>query len=484
MAQADFDAHAKSGMPSSAAATGLVDYVLAIEEMPEKLIAYARHLEAVEPHEGPDGTREDTAKHLAKICVAAARRVGHDFSQYKEKTLIRRVQRRMQVLQIDATPDYVERLRKDPREIELLFRELLIGVTHFFRDPAAFEALEKQVIPQIVARQERRRCRPRLGAGLCDGRGSLFDRDPAEGSSRNGGPRLKFQIFATDIDERAVAVARAGRYPQVGFRGHVRGERSSGGSPQDGDHLCPVKEIREMCIFSTHSVIKDPPFSKLDLISCRNLLIYLDPAAAGSFDAHLPLRAAAGRLSVSGHVGERDATQQARVDAVDQKHRIFQRRDIAALPADSVSSGTATDVAMRAVDRSAPLDANGIEKSARRLMEKHLPAYVVVDGNDRRAALLRARPDRYLAPTPGAASLNLFSLIRRKALRPAARAALAKAIATPAAGTRMMAWPSRSTASDSSSISWSSRSRRQAGLCVVAFVRSRAGSRADDGVEP
>ena len=150
MAQAAFDAHAMSGMPMSATATGLVDHVLAIEQMPAKLIAYSKHLLAVEPRKDTEGTRHDTGEHLVKICALIRSKLGHDFSQYKEKTLIRRIQRRMQVLQIDATPAYLELLRKAPGEIELLFRELLIGVTHFFRDPPAFEALQTHVIPRII----------------------------------------------------------------------------------------------------------------------------------------------------------------------------------------------------------------------------------------------------------------------------------------------------------------------------------------------
>jgi two-component system, chemotaxis family, CheB/CheR fusion protein len=127
MAQADFDSHAMLGMPMSAAETGLVDHVLTVEEMPARLIAYQRHLRKIEPQVGPDGTRQDALTHLAQICAALRRAVGHDFSQYKEKTLVRRIQRRMQVLHIDSTKAYVETLRKQPREAQLLFRELLIA---------------------------------------------------------------------------------------------------------------------------------------------------------------------------------------------------------------------------------------------------------------------------------------------------------------------------------------------------------------------
>ncbi|MGH6738003.1 MAG: chemotaxis protein CheB, partial [Bradyrhizobium sp.] len=153
LAQADFDRTAMSGMPHSAAATGLVDAVMPVEEMPAKLLNYQHHLLAVAPQKDGDGTRRDTAEHLAKITTILRTKVGHDFSRYKEKTLVRRIQRRMQVLQIDAVPTYIEHLLEEPHQVELLFRELLIGVTHFFRDPEAFAALETTAIPKLLERR-------------------------------------------------------------------------------------------------------------------------------------------------------------------------------------------------------------------------------------------------------------------------------------------------------------------------------------------
>lgn len=153
LAQAEFDHTAMSGMPHSAAATGLVDEVMPVEDMPAKLLNYQHHLLAVAPQKDGDGTRRDTADHLAKITAILRAKVGHDFSKYKEKTLVRRIQRRMQVLQIDAVPAYIEHLRKEPDQVELLFRELLIGVTHFFRDPDAFAALETTAIPELLERK-------------------------------------------------------------------------------------------------------------------------------------------------------------------------------------------------------------------------------------------------------------------------------------------------------------------------------------------
>ena len=425
MAQAEFDEHAMSGMPMSATSTGLVDYVLAIEEMPAKLVAYNKHLLAVEPHKGPDGTRNDASDHLTKVYALLRAKLGHDFSQYKEKTLVRRIQRRMQVLQIGTMPEYIERLRKEPREYELLFRDLLIGVTHFFRDPLAFEALRTQVIPQLIRNKDANET-VRVWIPACATGEEVYSiaillKEAVD--RRDSGP--KFQIFATDIDDRAIAVARTARYrkSQIAEIPIAQRERWF---VAEGDVLCPVKEIREMCIFSPHSVIKDPPFSKLDLISCRNLLIYLDTSLQERLLGAFHYALAPGGYLFLGT--SESVTRQSRLFAtLDQAHRIFQRRDVpATLP--NVSSGMGTVVVGHGTNRPAAVTENGIEKSTRRLMEKHTPAYVVIDGN---CDVLRfsGQTDKYVGPTPGAASLNLFNLLRR-GLRPAARAALAKALTT------------------------------------------------------
>jgi len=464
MAQAEFDHHAMSGMPMSAAATGLVDHVLPIEEMPARLIAYGKHLRVVEPRKGPDGTREDAAEHLAKICALVRGAVGHDFSQYKEKTLIRRIQRRMQVLQIDSTSAYIERLRKDPVETDLLFHDLLIGVTHFFRDPAAFDALEVQVIAQLMhgkgADAAVRVWVPACATGQEVYSIAILLKEAAERLSA----RPNIQIFATDIDEHAVTAARAARYPKSQLT-DISAARLERWFAADGDHLCPVKEIREMCIFSTHSVIKDPPFSRLDLISCRNLMIYLDTKPQDRLirTFHYALRPG-GYLFLG---ASENVTRHVKLfAALDHKHRIFQRRDAASsLPILTMDMGA--NAAAHSPARSAPPAENGLERSARRLMEKHLPAYVVVDGNH---DVLRfsGQTDKYLGPSPGAASLNFFNLIRR-GLRPAARAALTKALATQQPVTHEALAIEANGGRQLVDLSVEPIPDSDAGLCVVAF---------------
>lgn len=177
MAQAEYDDHAMVGMPGSAAATGLVDLVLPVESMPGRLIAHRAHLIEVAQRKDASGTRTDATEHLAAISAILRNEIGQDFGQYKESTLVRRVQRRMQVLQIDSVPEFIARLEKEPREVEALFRDILIGVTQFFRDAAAFEALQTAVIPKLLANKDASDQILSLGGGLRERRRSLFDRD-------------------------------------------------------------------------------------------------------------------------------------------------------------------------------------------------------------------------------------------------------------------------------------------------------------------
>jgi two-component system, chemotaxis family, CheB/CheR fusion protein len=153
IAQAEIDHTAMSGMPHSAASTGLVDHVLPVELIPAKLLEYRDHLRKVADHKDGDGVRNDAREHLATITAILRIKTDHDFSKYKEATVARRIQRRMQVLQIAKVPAYIERLRDDPKEAELLFRELLIGVTQFFRDPDAFAALQRGTIARSWKRK-------------------------------------------------------------------------------------------------------------------------------------------------------------------------------------------------------------------------------------------------------------------------------------------------------------------------------------------
>lgn len=429
LAQAQFDETAMSGMPSSAAATGLVDHVLAVEDMPSQLLEYQRYLIETQSRNGPDGIRREAHEYLAEVCALLDESVGHDFSQYKDGTLIRRIQRRMQIRNFDTVGEYVAHLRTEPHEVELLFRDLLIGVTHFFRDPDAFAALETVITSELVKNRDAKDQIRVWVPGCATGEEAYSIAIVLREAAAELAAVPRFVIFGTDINEAAIAIARGARYHK---------SRLDGLPPacvdrwftEDGDYYCPVPEIREMCVFSVHSVIRDPPFSKLHLISCRNLLIYMDTAAQ---DRLVPLFHYA--LQSGGYLflgpSENVTRQDELFSVLDKKHRIFRRNDNAA---STPPNFTLTETAASGhgeVRRPARTPTNPeavFDRGARRLMARYAPAFVVID---RQYRILRfsGQTGKYLEPSEGPPSFDLFNLVQ-SALRPAVRSALRDAART------------------------------------------------------
>ena len=263
------------GMPRSAIATGLVDYELPPAEMPAQLIAYSTHAFG---HARPHGTVEAPTHGgaLKKIFVLLRSQTGHDFSQYKPSTINRRIERRMAVHQIDSLGSYVKYLQQTPPEVEALFRDLLIGVTNFFRDREAFKVLEDQIIPALFEDKPAGAVVRVWSAGCSTGEEAYSIAILLQERMQTLKQSYPVQFFATDIDSRAIATARAGLYP-ANIAADITPERLARffTAEADGSAYRIHKSIRDMMVFSEQDVIKDPPFSKLDMISCRNLLIYL-----------------------------------------------------------------------------------------------------------------------------------------------------------------------------------------------------------------
>lgn len=425
LAQAEFDHHALSGMPHSAAASGMVDHVMPVEGMPGKLIAYHKHLNEVADKKDGHGNRHDIKEHLGKITSVLHARSQHDFSGYKDATLIRRLQRRMQVLHIDSGSDYVERLRTDQGEVEALFREILIGVTQFFRDPEAFDSLNAlAILPMLDAKDADEPVRvwvPGCSTGEEVYSIAILLREALR--TRNRNPDVK--IFGTDIDANAVAIARCGRYRKAASG--VSPERFERWFAKAGDDYCPVPEIRDMCVFSTHSLIKDPPFSKLDLISCRNVMIYLDEQLQDRL-----MRTFHYALHPGGYLflgSAESVTRNARLfAALDKKHRILQRRDAGAnLPAFQPKAVPALESQPSPPARRR-FDNDKIDKAIGRLVQHYAPAYFVIDRNHEIIRFSGAETGHYLEPSQGAASLDLFSVVH-KSLRSSVRTAVSQALA-------------------------------------------------------
>src|SRR6185312_2214460 len=415
------------GMIRSAVSTGLVDYVLPAEAIPGKLCDYFRHLSDIDGRKGPDGVRHETADHLLQICALLRTRTGHDFSGYKDRTVARRVQRRMQVLQIDEVPDFVDRVRRDPHELDALLQDLLIGVTNFFRDPKAFEALEKEVIPRLFDGKGPddtvRVWVPGCSTGEEVYSIAILLREHVP--KTHAAPRL--QIFASDIDERALQFARTGRYPESIAADVSSAQLERYFVREDGTYRI-VSDLREICLFSSHNLLRDAPFSRLDLISCRNLLIYLTPELQYRL---IPLFHYA--LVDSGYLflgTSENVTRHSRLfSTVDRSNRIFQRRipldrRLPEFPLTAPTGGhRRTPVVGHAVGD------NSLQHLAeRQILDRYAPAYVVInaDGDVLHAS---ARTGKYLELAPGVLRTDIFSMARR-GLRLDLRASVHRAVST------------------------------------------------------
>ena len=267
---AEFD-----GMLRSALATELADLVLPPAHMPAQLMALAAR--ALQPTDRlPFVATPQTEDALKKICVLLRAHTGHDFSLYKPSTIYRRIERRMAVQQLDTMEGYVKYLQQNPAEVQALFRDLLIGVTNFFRDPEAFDALEAQIIPKLLSGKPPGAVVRVWTTGCSTGVEAYSIAILLQERMEQLKTHFRVQIFATDIDNQAIAVARAGLYPASIASDISPARLTRFFTPEaDGSGYRIHKGIRDMLVFSEHDMIKDPPFSKLDLISCRNVLIYM-----------------------------------------------------------------------------------------------------------------------------------------------------------------------------------------------------------------
>ena len=262
------------GMPRSAIAAGVVDVVQAPDRMCAALGAYARSL--TKPLKR--SSESDASQTLQKIFILLRDRTGNDFSLYKESTVHRRIERRMHVHQIDNLRQYLQFARSNPHELDALFQELLIGVTSFFRDPQAFEALAQKCLPALVEGKSDDATLRVWVAGCSTGEEAYSLAILLREYLTQQRLPLAVQIFASDLDSRAIDQARAGLYP-IGIAGDMSPERLQRFFTREDTSYRVKKEIRDLVVFATHNLLTDAPFTKLDLLSCRNVLIYLDAKA-------------------------------------------------------------------------------------------------------------------------------------------------------------------------------------------------------------
>lgn len=420
---------AHSSMPHSAIEASRVDVVLPAGELARRLCDYQRALDGSQPIKDPEELEASDESVLQDIFAEVRRHTGHDFSGYKRSTVLRRLQRRLHVHALPSIAEYLSYVKEHPSETQELQKDLLISVSSFFRDPEAFDALREEVIPAIFSSMEEEDGIRVWVPGCATGEEaySIAMLLLEQAADTNVGPG-KIQIFASDLDERALSMARAGRYPKSALadipeRYHGRFVR------RDAERIVVHQAVRDCIVFTTHDLLSDPPFSRLNLVSCRNVLIYLKRELQVSV-LHLFSYA----LKENGYLflGSSESTEGRPSDAfkvVAKRHRIYQQRagmdavpDLPKIPLAPVRrppspSGQSQDDSgeHRLSD----------EKLHRRLLEKHAPPSAVVDET---YSFLRLSPaaSRYLLYPAGVPNTNILEMARPE-LRTKLRRALESA---------------------------------------------------------
>jgi two-component system CheB/CheR fusion protein len=411
-------------MPLSAVSTGVVDRVLRPHEIPTELSSYEKYVSRMFDKSAVANLRDEIGAALIGICEILQKETKHDFKHYKTSTLIRRIQRRMQVLQLNSVESYVERLQSQVVEVDSLFKELLINVTSFFRDPEAFEELDRDVLkPALENRANDHKFRVWV-AGCSTGEEvytfAILIKEHLEKLPHP--PEV--QIIATDIDEHALNLARKGVF-SLTIEESVSRERLEKYFVRRGNKYHVSKVLRELCLFSSHNLINDPPFSQLDLISCRNVLIYLGTHLQKKL---IPVFHYA--LKTNGYLflgtSETLSSHRELFKIISAKHRIAQRKATAIRPQASFSTTLATVYAPHFKDAAQTNEADIHLVSQRIVLDEFAPKYAVVN-DEGQIITVSSGLNEFLDPSEGVFQNNIVKMVQ-PSLRMGLRSTLAEAI--------------------------------------------------------
>lgn len=404
-ASAKFD-----GMPHSAIDTGLVDFVAPAGELPEKIIGYLKHAPLIVM---PEPVLEDkTQSGLEKAVILLRAKTGQDFSMYKKTTIYRRIERRMGIHKIDKIGTYVRYLQDNPQELEILFKELLIGVTNFFRDPAAWEQLKTKAVTALLsnwpAGKPLRAWVPGCSTGEEAYSLAIVIKEALEEVKHKGS--FPIQIFATDLDREAIDKARQQSFP-VNITADVSPERLKRYFIREDNGYRISKEIREMVTFAHHNLIMDPPFTKLAILTCRNLLIYLIPEIQKKLIPLFHYSLNPGGILFLGSAETIGGFHQLFTPA-DAKSRIYRRTET---PLQTAPVEFPTSFASRPDVTREPMavkpEANLQSTADQLLLQQYAPASVLVNG-DGDILYISGRTGKYLEPAVGKANWNIFAMVR------------------------------------------------------------------------
>ncbi|WP_462319582.1 CheR family methyltransferase, partial [Marinilabilia sp.] len=401
------------GMPRNTIATGLTDYILPPEKMPEALLSYLKH-PLIEKSHSIDSILKQETDVLSKILMILRDYSGADFSFYKEKTIIRRLERRLSVNHFQTLEQYLTLLSESDKEKEILYRELLIGVTSFFRNPEAFESLKNKVIPSIVEDAGDRTIRIWVTACSTGEEAYSLAITFLEYFEKNN-IKADLKLFATDIDNESIEIAGQGFYPES-ILADVHPEILAKYFEKNENGYKVSEHLRKNIIFATHNILKDPPFSKTDFISCRNLFIYLKPEIQKNIFStfYFSLRTN-GYLFIgaSESLGNMDTA----FAPIDNKWKLFRARDGFRPPSGTkipnldIFNGKSRKEQPKASQGQGPSKSPvRLDKMLERIINDFLPPSVIIDENFNLVHVINNIND-YISLPSGKFTQNFLSLV-------------------------------------------------------------------------
>ena len=398
------------GMPQSTIHAVNVDITAAANELPARLIAFLKHSPVIAYKPVID---DYSKNNLEKIILLLRAQTGHDFSLYKKNTLFRRIERRMGVHQIDKINQYVRFLQENPKELDILFKELLIGVTSFFRDAAVWEKLKESIFPQLFEEMSNGHIIRAWVTGCSTGEEAyslaIVFKEAYDKVVHD--KNFTLQIFATDINSDAVEIARKGHFSS-NIVADVSPERISQFFTINENGFRVNTAIREMVVFAPHDMIKDPPFTKLDLLLCRNVLIYMEPELQKKLMSLFHYSLNSGRIMLLGSA-ENENSQNMLFTAIDPKLKLYKRssnvvkKELIDFP-DSFSHSSKPSKENKMLAK----ETDNIQSLADQIiLQQYAPASVLIN-SDGDIIYISGRTGKYLEPAAGKANMNIYTMAR------------------------------------------------------------------------
>jgi two-component system CheB/CheR fusion protein len=398
-------------MPRSAIDAGLADIVAPVDELPGKILAYLQRTPLVARTEASVENKTQSA--VEKVVVLLRAHTGNDFSFYKRNTLFRRIERRMGIHQISKMSAYVRYLQENSQELDLLFKELLIGVTNFFRDPASWEQLRTQVIPALLANRASGQVLRAWVPGCSTGEEAYSLAIVLKEAVEELKPKERFtiQIFATDLDRDAIDKARQGVFP-ANIAADVSEERLKRFFTKEENGYRVCKEIRERVIFAPQNLIMEPPFTKLDILCCRNLLIYLTAEVQKKLMPLFHYSLTSGGILFLGSA-ETIGEYAGLFAPLGGKSRLFRRTDSVLRPEPVIFPSAFSAAPPGGTEtRPAPKQPGSLQTLADQLILQHYAPPAVLTNDTGDIFYVSGRTGKYLEPAAGKANWNIFAMVR------------------------------------------------------------------------